>query len=142
MLAKGSALLCLAAAIATLLLVIPGAYCEVATLPEASFVVVLVGPYLLLALLAWSRRHNPRDSRTLLVLNLLVAVVGLAVFMAETSSYHAAIADFASRNPDRSVEYFRERFPRTALFAIPALQWLVSLTAAVALLIQTRFSRS
>ena len=136
MLTKFSVAICLLAAIATLLLILPGEYCRLTTTAESLFVVVIVGPYLLLALLAWSRRDDQRASRSLLILNVLVALVGLGVFAAETSDFRTQVADFTARDPGRGAEYIQARLQRTALFVVPTLQWLVSLMAAGALLVQ------
>ena len=140
MLTKFSIAICLLAAIATLLLILPGEYCRLTTTAESLFVVVIIGPYLLLALLAWSRRDDQRASRSLLILNVLVALVGLGVFAAETSDFRTQVADFTARDPGRGAEYIQARLQRI-VFVVPALQWLVSLMAAGALLVQTTWKK-
>lgn len=141
MLAKVSVAICLAAATATLLLIIPGGYCRFTTVAEASHVFAIVGPYALLALLAWRHRDNPRTSRTLLLLNVLVALVALCVFAAETSSYHSEVAAFVTRDPERGAEYIEATIQRIALFVVPAIQWFVSLAAAGSLLVRAGVHR-
>lgn len=134
---KATVAICLLAAIATLFLILPGEYCRLTTVAESLFVVVIIGPYLLLALLAWSRRSDQRVSRALLALNVLVALGGVGVFAAETSDFRTQVADFTARDPGRGAEYIQARIQRMAIFLAPALQWSVTLLAAGALLVQT-----
>ena len=134
---KATVAICLLAANATLFLILPGEYCRLTTTAESLFVVVIVGPYLLLALLAWSFRSDQRASQSLLILNVLVALGGLGVFAAETSSYRKQVANFIAHDPGRGAEYIQARIQRMAIFLAPALQWSVILLAAGALLVQT-----
>lgn len=127
---------CLVAAMATLGLILPGEYCQLATAGESFYVVVIIGPYFLLALMAWCHRGDQRISGTLLLLNVLLALGGLGFFAAETSDYRTTVSDFVMRDPDRGAEYIQARFQRTALFVVPALQWFVTLIAAGALFVQ------
>lgn len=136
MLSKISIAVCLSAAIATLGLILPGAYCRLTSAEEIFHVIIIVGPYLFLALLAWRSQSDQRTSRTILILSLLLAFGGLWIFAAETSDYRAEVAAFIARDTGRGAEYLQARFQRTALFIVPAVQWFVLLMAAGALLLQ------
>ena len=133
--------ICLLAAVATMCLILPGEYCQITSAAECFHVFVIVGPYLLLALFAWRHRGDQRATRTLLTLNVLVAVGGVGVFAAETSNYRSEVADFTARDPGRGADYIQARIQRIALFAVPALQWFVTLLAAGTLLAQAGLVR-
>lgn len=102
---------------------------------------MIIGPYLLLALLAWCHRGNQRRTQALLILNVLLALGGLGIFAAETADYRSTIADFVANDPGRGAEYIQASIQRVALFAVPALQWLVTVITAGALFLQSGLDR-
>ncbi len=93
MLTKLSLSICMAATIATVGLVLPGGYLLSKTPGEyLFFVLVLIGPYFLMGLLAWQNRTNRRASRALLVLIVLSAFVGLVLIGDEIVDYRTTVA--------------------------------------------------
>ena len=109
---KLSVLLCLAAAAATVALVLPGEYLRL-TFPDGYVLLAAaVGPYLLLGGLAWLRRDEPRTARGLFVLIALLAVVGLALIGSDAAGYRSALARQSARAglPERTLPAYGD-FP-------------------------------
>ena len=86
----------------------------------ASFI---VGPYLLLAALAWRRRGRPTASRAMLAVAVGLSAWGLATFGWHSYRYYAEPQYRAVQN--------------MALFSVPLLQWaVVLLVGLVSLLVR------
>jgi len=84
----------------------------------ASFI---VGPYLLLAALAWRHRGRPAASRATLAVAVGLSAWGLAKFGWHSYRYHAEPQYRAVQN--------------MALFSVPLLQWAVVLLVGLVLLL-------
>lgn len=57
--------------------------------PADAFILLLViGPYFLLSVLAWCHRHRLRAARAILVVAVLCALVGLTVWAIDSYRYH------------------------------------------------------
>ena len=77
----------------------------------------IVGPYLLLAFLAWLPRHQTKDSWTLLALAVMIASGGLYVFGSHSYSWHT---DPQFRKAQSMV-----------IFLVPLGQWAIILFVTV-----------
>ena len=128
-----SFVICLFAPVATLAIVLRDGYMRLRSGDEFVFLVILLGPYLLLGLFAWRRRRSRRQSVALVFLTVLLAIFGLWILASESAGYRAALAD-SGRGPD----YMRERYQRTALFVVPALQWIACLVIGLVLFVDAR----
>jgi len=134
MLAKITIGLCLAAAVATVGIALPGDYLPLKVRTDYLFMLLLVGPYMLIGTVAWRVSNNRRASMALLVLTVLV-VVGVAMIGLESAHYRATIATHP-----RGAEYMKERYQRMAVFLVPTMQWFVALLAGGAVLLQELFA--
>ena len=94
---------------------------------DAIIVLLMVGPYLVLALLAWRRRDNSAVSKAFFVLALFFAAVGLYVSGVDSYRYHT--------------EPHYRLVQRMTIFIVPLAQWAVVLPATLVSLTQRNCTR-
>jgi hypothetical protein len=88
---------------------------------DALIVLFVIGPYLLLALLAWRQRGQPAASWVLLAVAVGVSAWGFYILGEDSYRYHT--------------EPQYRTLQRMAVFFVPLLQWAVVLVVGFALLV-------
>ena len=117
MVTKATLTTCIVAAVATAVLACTGT----AGLPPADAIVVLwvIGPYVLLACLAWWQRARPVASIVLFVVVVAMSAWGLYIYGEDSYRYHTE-------------PHFR-MVQRMAVFVVPLAQWLIASVAGAVL---------
>jgi hypothetical protein len=125
MVTKATLAICLVAAVATAVL---GCTSTAGLTPgDAAVVLWVVGPYLLLASLAWWQRARPAASVVLLIIVVALSAWGIYVYGEDSYRYHT--------------EPRYRMVQRVAVFAVPLAQWLIAMVAWMILLAVWLLSR-
>jgi hypothetical protein len=128
--AKAPSVVCLLAAVATLVVeLVLDRYRPAVHWSDYAAIALAASPYFLLALVAWVAQASRPSSFVLTLATVILAVGGLSLVAMEWYGYYQAM----NQSP-KGAEYMSTRYQRMAIFIVPLAQWIGAVVLGIALL--------